>query len=115
MTKGICQLLEHDLASQANYVTTLRTYLNNNMNITKTAEDLFVHRSTLLDRLKRIEGLLQTDLEDPDERLRLQITLKILETNEKNTAKLNNLGMIYNNSEDSRKVFELESIFKEVR
>ena len=115
LPKGICQLQEHDLVSQANYVYTLRTYLNNNMNITKTAEDLFVHRSTLLDRLKRIDSILQINLEDPDQRLRLQISLKIIESNERNTAKSNNVEMLYSKTDDSRKVIELESIFKEVR
>lgn len=118
LTKGICQLLEHDLASQANYVYTLRTYLNNKMNITKTAKDLFIHRSTLLERLKRIQSLLQTDLEDPDQRLRLQISLKIIETNERITTKLNSIGLLNykdRSSEDPRKLLELENIFKEIR
>ncbi len=99
LTKGICKLLEHDLASQANYVFTLRTYLNNNMNATKTAEELFIHRSTLLERLKRIEKLLQADLEDPDQRLYLLISLKIIETNEKIATELNNIGLLnYNDT-----------------
>ena len=118
LTQGICQLLEHDLDSQANYIITLRTYLNNNMNITKTAEELFVHRSTLMERIKRIEALLQTNLDNPDERLRLQILLKIIETNEKLITKLNNIELLNysnNNSDDIKRIQELESIFKEVR
>jgi len=94
LTKGVCRLLEHDLVSHANYIHTLRTYLNNNMNITKTAEDLYVHRSTFLERLKRIKSLLQVDLDDPDQRLRLLISLKIIETDENIVSRLNSIGLL---------------------
>ena len=66
LTQGLDRALE-----------TLQIYLNNNMNVAKTAEDLMIHRSTLLERLKRIEKLLDSDLKDPDERLCLSIILKI--------------------------------------
>jgi DNA-binding PucR family transcriptional regulator len=114
-TNGIRRLLEHDLASQANYIATLRTYLNNNMNITRTAEDLFLHRSTLLERLKRIEKLLQTDLEDPDQRLRLLITLKIMDANKNITRKPNGLAEYDYNNKDVAvrgKVLKLESVYQ---
>lgn len=58
---------------------TLRVYLKHNMSATKTAEALYLNRSTLLERLSRIKSLLDSDLSDPDERLRLQILLKALE------------------------------------
>ena len=58
---------------------TLRVYLSQNMNVTRTAAELFIHRSTLLERLSRIARELGEDLEDPDVRLRLQILLKALE------------------------------------
>lgn len=80
-TKGIVQLIDHDLASSVNYIQTLSTYLNNNMNVTKTAKKLYLHRSTLLERLARIEALLQADLNNPDQRLHLLILLKIIENN----------------------------------
>jgi DNA-binding PucR family transcriptional regulator len=51
------------------------------MNITQTAKELFIHRSTLLERLKHIEDLLQLDLKHPDVRLYLNMTLKIIENN----------------------------------
>lgn len=118
LSKGIFLLLEHDIESQTNYIETLRTYLNNNMNITKTAEDLFIHRSTLLERLKRIESLLKIDLKDPDQRLLLLISLKIIETNEKINTKLNNIRLYtYNDkkSEEPGKLLVLENIYKENR
>ena len=49
------------------------------MAATKTAGDLFIHRSTLLERLDRINAILKEDLKDPDVRLQLMIILKALE------------------------------------
>lgn len=79
---GLRRLLAHDAESSTSYVQTLRTYLNYNMNVTRTASALYIHRSTLLERLSRIQRELDEDLENPDVRLRLQILLKALELQE---------------------------------
>ena len=76
---GLKRLFEHDAQSQTSYIETLRTYLNNNMNVTATADALYIHRSTLLERLSRIKKELWDDLKDPDVQLRLRIILKALE------------------------------------
>ncbi|MBQ8469608.1 MAG: helix-turn-helix domain-containing protein, partial [Clostridia bacterium] len=68
---GLKRLFEHDETSSTSYIETLRTYLNNNMNVTATAAALYIHRSTLLERLSRIKKELWDDLEDPEVRLRL--------------------------------------------
>ena len=65
--------------NQISYVETLRCYLDHNMNLTRTAAKMFVHRTTLIERIRRIEALLRVDLEDPDERLYLLLILKRLE------------------------------------
>lgn len=75
---GLRRLIEHDKDSSISYVDTLRTYLNNHMAVTKTARDLFIHRSTLLERLDRIRDILKEDLTDPDIRLQIQILLRAL-------------------------------------
>ncbi len=79
---GLKRLFEHDAQSQTSYIETLRTYLNNNMNVTATADALYIHRSTLLERLSRIKKELWDDLKDPDVQLRLRIILKALELRE---------------------------------
>lgn len=43
--------------------------------VSQTSRALHLHRSSLIDRLNRIENILKTDLNDPDERLILQIVL----------------------------------------
>ncbi|MGM9659370.1 MAG: PucR family transcriptional regulator [Faecousia sp.] len=79
MSAGFARLVRHDAASQTNYVQTLRVYLNNNMNSSKTAQELFIHRSTFQERLQRIESMLDLNLEDPAQRLYLMLMLQILE------------------------------------
>ena len=76
--KGLQRVIDHDAHSQTDYVKTLRTYLDNNMNIAQTARDLFIHRTSLIARLERIASLLDIDLDNPNDRLQLAINLRML-------------------------------------
>ena len=78
-TDGMRRLAEHDAEAPVSYMDTLREYLDQNMSMTRTSAALYVHRSTLLERIGRIERELDTDLKDPDERLRIQILLKAMQ------------------------------------
>lgn len=80
---GLRRLLEHDKESTTSYVETLKAFLECNMSASKTATQLFVHRSTLMERLQRIRRELGIDLDDPDQQLYLRILLKGLELHEK--------------------------------
>lgn len=75
-SSGLRRLLAHDAGSATSYVETLRCYLDHNMNVTHTAAALYVHRSTLIERLSRIKDALGENLDDPDVRLRLQLLFK---------------------------------------
>ena len=55
----------------------LETYLNENCNITVTAEKLFLHRNTLKYRIKKIEDLLNCDLHNFDHCTKVKIALYI--------------------------------------
>ena len=78
--EGLRRLVEHDDASTTSYVETLRVFLENNQSIAKTSSDLYVHRSTLMERLARIKRELGLDLDDPDVQLRLRILLKAMQS-----------------------------------
>lgn len=56
---------------------TLRTYLYCNGNVKRTAEKLFMHRSTLIYRIEKIESLLEVDLTDSDVRFNLMMAYKL--------------------------------------
>ena len=77
--EGLRRLVAHDAASSTSYVETLRTYLANNLSVAKTASDLYVHRSTLMERLARIRRELDMDLDDPDVQLRLRLLLRAMD------------------------------------
>jgi hypothetical protein len=79
---GFSKLLEHDKNGGISYVYTLRIFLESNMSYSEASRQLFIHRSTLLDRIYRIQKDLKVDLDDPDQRLQLQIVLKALQLTE---------------------------------
>ncbi len=73
------ELKKHDEAKGSDFYHTLRTYLECERNIPKTSAALIIHRTTLLYRLEKIEELIHLHLEDPDERLYLLISFRLLE------------------------------------
>ena len=79
LPSGLRALIRHDQEAAISYLETLRSYLSNQMNTTKTARELYLHRSSLVERLERIFGLLGTRLELADERLFYSMLLRLLE------------------------------------
>lgn len=77
--KGLLKLAEMDRQKGSEYVKTLDTYLCNETNTSRTAEELYVHRSSLQKRLKKIQSYLHMNLEDPDDCLMLRISLRLME------------------------------------
>jgi purine catabolism regulator len=70
-------LVEHDDRKQSDLVRTLNGFFEANGNLAKAADDLKVHRNTLVYRLDRISELTELDLNDADNRLILHLALKI--------------------------------------
>ena len=60
------------------YLETLRVYSEENFNVTRTAERLFVHRTSLQDRLNRIRERTGLDMDDPAVRFDLLFSLRLL-------------------------------------
>ena len=75
-------LLEHDRKSGTQYFQTLKTFLLMERDIPKTARTLIIHRTTLLYRLDRILELTGLNLDDPDRRLYLLLSLRLMEAQE---------------------------------
>lgn len=61
--------------SSVDYIETLRCYLDNNCNASKTAAAMYLHRSTLTQRIEHIERLV--DLSTPERRLFLNLCLHL--------------------------------------
>ncbi len=69
-------LLAHDQRKQSDLIRTLSGFFAANGNLAKAAQDLDVHRNTLVYRLERISDLTELDLDDSDNRLILHLALK---------------------------------------
>ena len=54
-------------------------YLNTERNISLTAKHVHMHRNSVIYRLQKIQDILNLDLDDPDVRMRLMITFKIMQ------------------------------------
>ncbi len=70
-------LVEHDDRKQGDLIRTLSGFFEANGNLAKAANDLNVHRNTLVYRLERIAELTGLNLDDPENRLILHLSLKI--------------------------------------
>lgn len=70
-------LLQYSEGKSMDLLQTLRVYLEHNGNIKETAEDLFIHRSSLLYRLEKITNLLNVDLNDSEQRFNLMMAYKL--------------------------------------
>jgi sugar diacid utilization regulator len=77
--EGLLKLKAMDEKNHTEYVMTLKAYLEQNLSATQAARSLFIHRSTFLYRLERIQEILQSELDDPDEIFYLQLSLRLLE------------------------------------
>lgn len=62
--KNIGELVEADRKDNSELLKTLHYYLNNNCNLLKTSESLFIHRNTLIYRLNLIRNKLYKNIDD---------------------------------------------------
>lgn len=77
--KGLDKLINIDRKYGTNNIEILRSVLENERNITSIAYEMNMHRNSILYRIKKIESILKVSLDDPEIRLMLQFSLKILD------------------------------------
>jgi sugar diacid utilization regulator len=75
---GLLRLMAYDEKKNSNFTHMLKVYLENERNITKTVESQYISRSTFLYQIKKIENILDMDLNDPNTRFVLMFAMKIL-------------------------------------
>lgn len=76
--KPLLKILKYDKENEADLLKTLEVFLKCNGNASKAAKELFIHYKTILYRLERIKEVAQLDLEDSENRLELEMGLKML-------------------------------------
>jgi len=72
-------LVDYDNKKSTELVKTLKAYFEYNGNLTRMSEKLYTHYNTILYRINRINEITGMNLDDPNDRLNLEIALKISE------------------------------------
>lgn len=67
----------YDAQNDTALYETLVCYLKNNLNFRRTAEEMFVHRNSVIYRIKKIEEITGLSLNDPEARFNLQLSIKL--------------------------------------
>ena len=73
------KVIEHDEKRSGELIGTLRTYLENRSSVSLAAQVLGVHVHTVQYRLSRLEELTGLSLRNAEERLTLELALRILD------------------------------------
>jgi len=79
--RSVIAMATYDREHDTRYVETAEQYIRNHFNAVKTANALFIHRSTFLYRLERMKEQFGLDLDgDGDSLMHLLLSLKLLDT-----------------------------------
>lgn len=80
--EGLQKLQEYDDEHETEFVKTLYYYIIHQFNASVAAQKLYIHRTTFIRRMERIEGLVSIKMDDPDELLHILLSYKLLERKE---------------------------------
>ena len=72
---GLDRLVEYDKANGSEFKHTLQVYLENNCNAQKCGRLLYLHRNSLVYRIRRIQEIGGFDLSNPEECAFLRLSL----------------------------------------
>ena len=70
-------LLDYDRENDSEMLKTLDAYFRTGGNLSEVADELYIHYNTVGYRMERIEKITGMDLDSPDDRLNLEIALKL--------------------------------------
>lgn len=74
---SVQKLAAYDKANNTQYLETLDSLLGNNLNLSKTAKQLFIHYKTMLHRMNRICEIAEISLDDQQTRLDVELGVKL--------------------------------------
>lgn len=78
LKNSLIPLLKYDKAHNTELLKTLKAFFEENGNLTNVAKKIYIHYNTVHYRLKRIEKITGLSLDNPDDKLNLEIALKML-------------------------------------
>lgn len=79
VSPAIYKLDTYDKENQTNYLQTLKVFLTCERNVAEASSLLFIHRTTMMYRISRLEKIGMIDLNNYSERLYLQISFQLIE------------------------------------
>lgn len=74
----LMELLEYDKANDSQLMNTLFVYLQHNCNAKDTAENMFMHKNTVLYRINKIKEMLHLDLTDGESVFLIALSMRIM-------------------------------------
>ncbi len=83
MHPAVVQILRYDKKYNNNLEDVLHSYLINDCNVTRTAEEMYMHRNTIINKINKIMSLIDADLSDPRVRQQLLFSQQVLRYYEK--------------------------------
>lgn len=72
-------LNQYDNENKTDLLKTLETYLMCGLNATETANELFIHRNTLYQRISKIEQIIQSKINNSSTRLYMQLSFSFMD------------------------------------
>ncbi|HKK83434.1 MAG TPA: helix-turn-helix domain-containing protein, partial [Atribacterota bacterium] len=82
LSNTIFSLIEYDREHNTELVKTLKVYFDENANLTNLSKKMYIHYNTALYRLQRIEKITGFNINNAEDRLNLEIALKMLQIKE---------------------------------
>ena len=73
------RLQKYDAENNTDLYRTLKVFLELERNVLQTSKKLYIHRSTLSYRLERIQKIIHVNLNDPKERMILQLSFYFMD------------------------------------
>jgi DNA-binding PucR family transcriptional regulator len=81
LTRGeLERILAHDAKQNSTYAWTLRAYLDCFGDVPRASERISVHPNTFRYRMRRLVELFDLDLDDPEQRVVLELQFRLLAT-----------------------------------
>ena len=75
--ESLQRLLSYKKPQQEDLIATLKAYLKNNQNLSKTAQELYVHYKTAAYRIEKIAKITGMDFDNANEMLAVRIGLVV--------------------------------------
>lgn len=78
-SRVVLDLIAYDTENSTEYYKTLRAFYNKKYSYTHAADDLYIHRTTLIKRIERIAELTKINMNDPDVNLYIELSFRFLD------------------------------------